>query len=178
MSTDRPTLFPGPIRQNGHIVADLDAAIADWLALGVGPWITLGPMDQQMVFRGEPTEVTLTLAFANSGDLQIELIHQTGEAPSAYKEFLDSGREGFHHLAWWTEDIEPVAAAVRDAGLDIVLEGDGGGTARFFYADAPTSAATCLEVMELNDMTSGLMDHIRKAADDWDGTTDPIRKLF
>ena len=32
--------------------------------------------------------------------------------------------------------------------------------------------------MELNDMTRGLMDHVRQAADDWDGTTDPVRKLF
>jgi hypothetical protein len=175
MSTD---LLPGPIRQNGYVVHDLDAAIAEWLALGIGPWITLGPLDQHMVFRGEPTEVTLTLAFANSGDLQVELIQQTGDAPTAYKEFLDSGREGFHHLAWWVDNIDGVEAAVREAGWDVVLQGDGGGAARFFYADAPAVAATCLEVMELNDMTRGLADHVKQAADTWDGTTDPIRKLF
>jgi hypothetical protein len=178
MRTDLTSILPGPIRQNGYVVHDLDAAIAQWLALGIGPWITLGPMEQGMVFRGEPTTCTITLAFANSGDLQIELIHQTGDAPTAYLEFLASGREGFHHLAWWAEDFDAVEAAVAEAGWEVVFSGDGGGTTRFLYCDAPDVAATCLEVMELNDMTRGLMDHVRQAADTWDGTTDPIRKLF
>ena len=78
VTTDLTGVLPGPIRQNGYVVTDLDTAIAQWLALGIGPWITLGPMEQGMVFRGEPTTCTITLAFANSGDLQIELIHQTG----------------------------------------------------------------------------------------------------
>ena len=173
-----PGFLPGPVRQNGYVVHDLDAAIAEWSALGVGPWITLGPMTQQMTFRGQPTEVTITLAFANSGDLQLELIQQTGDAPSAYREFLDAGREGFHHLAWWVDDIAATEAAVRAAGHDIAFEGDGGGTARFFYLDAPAVAATFLEVMELNDMTRGLTDHVKQAAEGWDGVTDPVRKLF
>ena len=102
----------------------------------------------------------------------------TGDAPTAYKEFLDRGGEGFHHLAWWAEDFDAVEAAVAEAGREVVLSGDGGGTTRFLYIDAPTPAATCLEVMELNDMTRGLMDHVRQAAEDWDGTTNPIRNLF
>jgi catechol 2,3-dioxygenase-like lactoylglutathione lyase family enzyme len=178
MTAEPTTVLPGTIRQNGNVVRDLDAAIETWLGLGVGPWITLGPMEQGMVFRGEPTTPTITLAFANSGDLQIELIHQSGDAPSAYKEFLDSGGEGFHHLAWWAEDIEAVEAAVHAAGWPVILEGDGTSVARFFYCDAPEVAATCLEVMELNDMTRGLADHVRQAAEGWDGTTDPVRKLF
>jgi catechol 2,3-dioxygenase-like lactoylglutathione lyase family enzyme len=171
-------LLPGPVRQNGYVVRDLDAAIEAWLGLGVGPWVTIGPLDQPMVFRGEPSDVTLTLAFANSGELQIELIRQTGDAPSAYKEFLDSGGEGFHHLAWWAEDFAEVRSAAEAAGWDIVFEGGPGGATRFFYAEAPTVAATMVEVMELNELTRGLCDHVKEAADTWDGQTDPIRKLF
>jgi catechol 2,3-dioxygenase-like lactoylglutathione lyase family enzyme len=171
-------VLPGPIRQNGYVVHDLDAAIAEWLALGIGPWVTLGPLDQTMTFRGQEVTTTITLAFANSGDLQLELIEQTGDAPTAYREFLDAGREGFHHLAWWVDDIDATRADLEAAGLPAVFEGDGGGAARFFYADAPTAAASFLEVMELNDMTRGLADHVKQAADTWDGVTDPIRKLF
>ena len=178
MTGDPMTVFPGVIRQNGYVVRDLDTAIESWLSLGVGPWITLGPMEQGMVYRGEPTRPTITLAFANSGDLQIELIHQTGDAPTAYNEFLDAGGEGFHHLAWWAEDVAAVESAVHAAGWPVIFQGDGTSVASFFYCEAPQVAATCLEVMELNEMTQGLADHVRQAADDWDGTTDPIRKLF
>ncbi len=178
MPIDPTTVFPGAIRQNGYVVRDLDAAIEAWLGLGVGPWITLGPMEQGMVYRGEPTRPTITLAFANSGDLQIELIHQTGDAPTAYNEFLDSGGEGFHHLAWWAEDVAAVEAAAHAADWPVIFKGDGTSVAAFFYCEAPEVAATCLEVMELNEMTQGLADHVRQAADDWDGSTDPVRKLF
>ena len=34
-------ILPGVVRQNGYIVRDLDAAIASWCAVGVGPWFTI-----------------------------------------------------------------------------------------------------------------------------------------
>src|SRR5689334_1719181 len=74
--------LPGPIRQNGYVVRDLEAAMAEWLALGIGPWVTLGPLEQTMTFRGQTSQVTITLAFAQSGELQLELIQQTGDAPT------------------------------------------------------------------------------------------------
>lgn len=176
-STPTSPGFPGAVRQNGYVVRDLDAAVAEWVALGIGPFVTIGPMQQTMVFRGATTTPTLTIAFANSGDLQIELIHQDGDDPSPYREFLDDGHEGFHHLAWWTEDVDAARSALERAGRDVVLEGDGGGTARFLYVECPGNAATMLEVMELNDMTRFLVDHVRTASLDWDGS-DPVRSLF
>lgn len=151
--------------------------MAAWLAAGVGPWLTIGPLEQAMVFRGEATTPTITIGFANSGDLQIELIEQTGDAPSAYQEFLDTGREGFHHLAWWAEDYDAAEAEIRAGGLEVVLEGDTG-VARFLYAEADPRVATCLELMELNDMTGWLAREVKAAADGWDGATDPIRTLL
>ena len=56
------------------------------------------------VYRGRPTEPVASIAFANSGELQIELIEQEDDSPSIYREFLDAGHDGFHHLAWWVED--------------------------------------------------------------------------
>ena len=35
------TVLPGPIRQIGYVVTDLDRAIASWLELGVGPWFVM-----------------------------------------------------------------------------------------------------------------------------------------
>ena len=131
---------------------------------------------QGMVFRGEEVAPTLHLAFANSGDLQVELIHQVDDAPSPYREFLDAGHEGFHHLAWWTEDVDNAETALRAVGRAPVLAGDSGSMARFFYVEAPPAAATMLEVMELNDLTRGLNDHIARAARGWDGS-DPVRPL-
>ena len=129
-----------------------------------------------MQYRGQDTAPRLTLAFANSGDLQIELIAQDNDAPTPYKEFLDGGREGFHHLAWWAEDYAGVEAAARGAGWDLVMTGGAGGGTHFFYAELTPVTSTVIEVMELNEQTRGLNDHVRRASVDWDGS-DPVRPL-
>ncbi len=172
------TIFPGAIRQNGYIVADLQAAMDAWLAIGVGPWIVLGASVQTMTYRGTVVHPELTIAFANSGDLQIELIQLLNDEPSIYKEFLDSGNVGFHHLAYWAEDYDAFDAAARTAGISVVNEGDGGGMARFCYVERDGITSTCLEVMELNAMTAWMMGHVREAHKNWDGVSDPIRPLM
>lgn len=77
----------------------------------------------------------MTLAFGQSEDVQIELIQQHDEARSGYQDFLDSGREGPQHVAFWFDDPVRYDAAYRrliDEGLFVSHEGAGGG-ARFAY---------------------------------------------
>ena len=70
-------VLPGPIRQVGYVVRDLDRTIAAWLALGIGPWFTLRELPQAgCEYRGALSEPVLSIAFANSGDMQLELIQQ------------------------------------------------------------------------------------------------------
>ncbi len=175
-------LLPGGVRQNGYIVHDLDASLAPWVAMGVGPWYTLRELAQTVDYRGTAVPVVISVAFAQAGDLQVELIQQHDDSPSAYREFLDTGRQGFHHLAWWAEDYEGALAAAAGAGWTVAQSGDGGGAARYAYFDAPAPGsgapvATALELMELNALTRWMADTIRSGAEDWDGT-DPVRPLF
>jgi hypothetical protein len=95
------SVLPGPIRQVGYVVTDLDQALASWIELGVGPWYVMRGLPMCALYRGEPCEITLSLALANSGELQVELIHQQGDIPSIFTEFLTSRGEGFHQLAYW-----------------------------------------------------------------------------
>lgn len=170
--------LPGGVRQNGYVVRDLDAAMASWLALGVGPWLTLRGQPNRTTYRGQPAETTLSIAFANSGDLQIELIAQDDDAPTYYREFLDAGLEGFHHLAYWVEDFDAALADVVAAGLPVVWSGDGGGAARFAYVEVGGVPATAVEIMELNAVTAWMTDTIREAAATWDGSEPAVRPLF
>jgi hypothetical protein len=48
------TILPGPIRQIGYVVTDLDQAMAGWLELGVGPWFVLRGLPVRADYRGEP----------------------------------------------------------------------------------------------------------------------------
>ncbi len=170
-------ILPGVVRQNGYIVRDLDSAMESWCAVGVGPWFTMRDLRlRDFRYRGQPSEPVQSIAWSNSGTLQIELVQQLNDAPSAYREFLDAGGEGFHHLAWWAEDFEGAMARAKATGWTVVQDGGEGGT-RFAYFDAGGVTSTVIELSELTDGTRAFNDMVAAAAADWDGITDPVRPV-
>lgn len=169
-------VLPGVIRQIGYVVTDFDLALANWLKLGVGPWYVLRGIEQSGLYRGEPCTVTLTVAFANSGDMQIEAIHQDNDVSSIYREFTATGGDGFHQLAYWAADYDSALAAGEKAGWPVVWAGGDAASARYAYFEAPAGPATIIELMELNPATAGMAEFVRSAAQDWDGS-EPIRVL-
>lgn len=76
--------FLGNVRQNGYVVRDMGAALKHWTeVLGVGPFYYIEQVQMDVfTFRGEPSEIDVSIALGNSGDLQIELICQRNDAPS------------------------------------------------------------------------------------------------
>lgn len=178
---DVGAVLSGPVRQIGYVVRDLHAAIADALALGIGPWFTLLDLPQEgMTYRGAPCAPVLSIGFANSGDLQVELIQQVDDSPSIYREFLDTGQHGFNQLAWWVDDYDAFDQRARAAGWEAVFGGDAGGT-RFGYFETAGALASIVEVMEINDANTWMANTVRDAAATWD-PTDPaqpaVRPLF
>jgi hypothetical protein len=176
MDDSRPAAhsFPGEIRQVGHVVASLDAAMDEWIAVGVGPW-TVIEVTQVSEYLGQSSESRVSMGFANAGALQIELIEAHGEASSAWHEARDAGRFGPHHLAYWTDEFDAAMACIADVGLPVVQEGDGNGMARFVYLAGETGGML-IEIMELTELSRSFMDDIRAVSEHWDGAGPPIRR--
>lgn len=170
------SILPGPIRQIGYVVRDIDQSMENWLRLGVGPWFVMRELTIPAFNRGEPCEVTESLALTHSGDLQIELIQPHGDGPNIFTEFLSSKGEGFHQLAYWTDDFGATMDGVRDAGWPTVFEGGADLGVRFVYVQPQGSPAEVIEISELTEATTGLAAYIRQTAANWDGS-DPIRAL-
>jgi catechol 2,3-dioxygenase-like lactoylglutathione lyase family enzyme len=168
--------FPGPIRQIGYVVNDFDRSVAWWLAAGVGPFYVMRGLTQRVLYRGEPCQITMSLGLANSGEMQVEVIQQEDATPSIYAEFLASGREGFHQLAWWVSDFDAAIRDAESAGWPVVWSGGEAEGVRYAYVEPPAGPATIYEIMELTDLASGFNKAIRDAATGWDGT-DPIRNV-
>ena len=120
---------------------------------------------------------TLSIALANSGDLQIELIQQRDDAPSLYIDSLRRSGEGAQHLAYWTED--GFDDAVRHLLATGYVEGHSGrmGTrGRFAYFVHPDLPSGMFEVSEMAGGKGDYFRDIRQAALTWDGK-DPIRRM-
>ena len=165
----------GGIRQLGMIVRDADAAMRDWGRLGVGPFFTMPFTFDDYVYRGSPAEPPqVTLCFAHSGPLQIELIQQHNDAPSAYREFLAAGREGAQHVASWFADHASYDAKRRELierGLAIVHEGANRAMdARFAYFETGVPGGLMGEsaAARLPGRADGGL-HREEAARSWDG---------
>lgn len=169
-----PAVLPGTVRQIGYVVRDLDHALLNWLALGVGPWYVLRGQSQSGLYRGQPCTVPISVAFSNSGDLQIELIQQEDDTPSIYTEFLATGRDGFHQLAWWANDFDTALQSTQTAGWPVVWSGGEDGGTRYAYLEPPAGPATIVELMEVTPATAHMATLVRQAAEGWDGS-EPIR---
>lgn len=99
-----------------------------WVHHGVGPWFYVDRVQTDYFrHRGVDSDMEMSVAVANSGDIQIELIQQRNDSPSAYKEFLDAGREGMQHVAYWTTDFQALYDKAISLGYKVLQEGSIGG---------------------------------------------------
>lgn len=105
MNTDIPeALNLPPVNQVGFVVKDLDKALKLYEPL-FGSFAVMDAADMEWDYRGKPEISSLKIAFAKSGDMEIELIEWiSGETP--HKEFLDAGKEGMHHLRFIVDNVE------------------------------------------------------------------------
>ena len=167
----------GKVCQNGYVVRDIEAAMKHWIeVMGVGPWFYIEDVKTDwFTYRGVASDVKMSIALANSGDLQIELIQQRNQAPSMYKDFLDAGREGLQHMSYWTEAYQGLYDKALGLGYTVGHEGQiGGEKGRFAYFDTEAHPGTVVEISDISGVKGKTFAYIRKQAEGWDGTS-PIR---
>jgi hypothetical protein len=167
----------GDFRQVGIVVRDIEAAMQHWFEVcGVGPWYYAEKLPVTMFsYRGERhDDVHISVALANSGDVQLELIQQRCSTPSMYRNFLNRGHEGMQHWSSWPEDYDAKLEWALANGYEIGQQGDSA-RGRFVYLWNEVHPGTVIEMAHMTPERRRIFDAIRKAAADWDGS-DPIRR--
>jgi hypothetical protein len=169
----------GPIRQVAYVVRDIGAAMAHWSdVIGVGPFFYFeqAPVED-FRYRGAPSSARMSAAFSNSGPMQIELIQPLDSEPSAFNDFLQSGQEGQHHIAFWTTELDACVERCARAGIEILQSGyTGAPDGRFVYFDTETLPGTIVEVSEVQGRKAKFFAEVARLCEAWDGT-DPVRRL-
>jgi len=168
--------FLGQIRQLGYVVPDIEAAMAYWSqTLGVGPWF-YNPRVPIVNYRydGQPYEPHNSVALANSGYVQVELIQTRNEVPSMYRDFQQAGRTGLQHVAYWTDDYDGDLQRLLRQGFKPKMSGEVGERGRFIYFDTEYHPGTVIELSEVAGPKGRMFEQIRAAAEGWDGS-EPVR---
>jgi len=168
--------FFGEIRQLGYVVHDIEAAMDYWSrTLGVGPWYYNPKVPiVNYNYQGESHQPHNSVALANSGFVQVELIQTRNDVPSMYRDFLQAGRTGLQHVAYWTDNYDADLARLTAQGFKAVMSGEVGERGRFVYFDTEYHPGTVIELSEVAGPKGKMFDLIRNAALGWDGS-DPVR---
>ncbi len=173
--------FFGEIRQVAYLVPDIEAAMHYWSSeLGVGPWFYNPRVPiKNYFYRGERYEPHNSVALANSGGLQIELLQPRNDVPSMYRDFKLAGLQGVQHVAYWTENFDADLERAEAAGFKVCMGGEVGENGRFVYFEEATSApgwhpGVVIELSEVAGPKGRMFKLIRDSSLNWDGSN-PIR---
>jgi hypothetical protein len=170
----------GPVRQVGYVVRDIEAAMRHWAALGVGPWYYKEDVvSTEYRYYGKPSALPkLSIALANSGEVQLELIQQRDDVPTLYRDTLLANGEVAQHAAYWTRDrFDEFCARLVGRGY---VEGHAGrmgaNRGRFAYFLRTGFPSAMIEISETSGGKAEYFEEIRLASLAWDGS-EPIRRI-
>jgi len=137
------------VSQIGMVVEDLDGPMDFFRSvLGIGPFEVHDMPVASVWDRGEEKPIRARLAFANAGQVQIELI-QILEGDSFHLEFLREHGPGIHHLGFRVRDFQAKLELAKRMGFSVLQAGPGG---RFYaYLDTRDHAGIIVELIEEMD---------------------------
>ncbi|MGI9247261.1 MAG: VOC family protein [Steroidobacteraceae bacterium] len=167
----------GPVMQMGFVVPDLEAAMDHWLRkVGLGPFYVMSNIRfATSVYRGKPTDADISVAIAQWGEMQVELIQQFNDAPSIYRDFPGRDRGGLQHLGVMTQSVAADLERLGPLGIEAVQQGSTANGIRFAYVSTDYFPGAMIELIEHGPIDD-FFRMVRKAAQGWDGR-DPIRRL-
>lgn len=176
-------IMPKPERrvmQLAMVVPDIEAACRQWTrTTGIGPFFHVPNISlTEINYRGVASSgLEFSVAIAQSGGVQIELIQQHCDRPSAYRDLIARGASGFHHIGLYCDDYDASFAWYAGQGYVAAVDGKFG-EMRFAYFDTSADIGCMVELIEQNAVQSEFFARIVAAAEDWDGVSDPIRPGF
>ncbi len=170
------SMFLGPIRQLGYVVDDIEAGMKYWSeTMGVGPWFYNPRVGiEDYLYDGVSYQPHNSVALANSGDMQVELIQTRNDVPSMYRDFKERGLRGLQHVAFWTRQYDVDLEMMLERGFTLRMSGQVGQNGRFAYFAEEHHPGTVIELSEVLGPKGTMFDMIRAASVGWDGS-DPVR---
>ncbi len=168
----------GSIIELCHVTADLDAALLHWTRdLGAGPFFVFDvPVLPDQLYYGQPTEVSMRVGFGFSGGVLIELLEQTNDGASPFRDFLETRGPGLHHvMPRW--DYDAGYARLSAAGHAVAYAGRMPSGERFCLFDTRADNGAYVELMELSPAMLHALALMEQAHRQWDGVTEPVRTM-
>lgn len=164
-----------PIIQSCWVVPDIRQAARGWIAMGVGPFFTFDMDFPDALYRGRHVPLRFSVALAQAGSVQIELITQLSDGPSTYRDGISPGQSAFHHVCREFGRYDETRQRLLALGIEIATEASYNGI-RVCYADTRATLGCVLELVDDSEMGRQLNAMVRDASIGWDGR-EPVRQV-
>jgi methylmalonyl-CoA/ethylmalonyl-CoA epimerase len=163
----------GPVVQLAYVVDDLHDAVRQWSSkLGVGPFFIIDRAKYtNHEVHGVQGPLELSMAFAYSGEMQIELMQQHGDDQSMLRAYPAQPATGFHHVGIFSNDMLGDEARLAASGLRPVGSSVSGIGVRVAFFHGGPQAGGLIELIQANDAVNSFNDSLKRAAAQWDGSS-------
>lgn len=136
-----------PFRELHHIcivVRDIDASVAYYESIGIGPWQDYPPLTEytRLTVANPEAFYALKYKLVNLGNVQLQLC-QPPELDCPQRRFLDSRGEGVFHIGF-EADVDEAATAAAGIGLNALARGQRDNGSGFIYFDTAGDAGVVL----------------------------------
>jgi len=78
--------------------------------------------DQKIIYHGKEAINSIKLGVTQYFNINIELIQSLG-GENIYQEFIDGGREGFHHIGMYVDDLDASIDNFKENGINPIQLG-------------------------------------------------------
>ena len=141
-----------PFAKVHHIciaVDDIDAAIAYYESVGIGPWHDYPPLEEFTTLEVPDPDGfrKLDYRYAWIGDFQLQLV-QPGPEPTPQRRFLDEHGEGVFHVGFEVPDADAADAQAAGLGVEPLMRGRRANGSGFTYYDTADRAGVVLEIRQ------------------------------
>ena len=136
------------VDQLGFVFQDVEKQAKIFEALfNIPKFHFIPPFPNTINYRGNEVNVTTKIGFSRYfNNTQIELIQHI-EGESIYKEFIDQGREGLHHISLSIDNLEFYLDQFQKSGYEVIYSGTIS-TQKWAYLDTEKKLGVLLELQE------------------------------
>jgi 4-hydroxyphenylpyruvate dioxygenase-like putative hemolysin len=153
--TKEPAVRLPPVEQIGIVVRDVDQAVEYFTStFGWGPFKIREGEQKGFTYDGRTGDCRLKMAFARSGNVEIELI-QVLEGETPHSDFLRRHGEGMQHLRFRVDDCEGMLAALAKEGVEPLWSQKFPGIAAFAYMKTDKTSGLMVELFEKKESRKG-----------------------
>lgn len=127
------------------VVEDIDAAVAYYESIGIGPWQDFGALEFPESTLSPEELATLTYRFCNLNNFQLQLC-EPAPGTTLKRRFLEEHGPGVYHIAFSVPEIEEAERSALERGMRIGERCRTANGSGFTYFDTADQAGVVLEL--------------------------------